>query len=83
MRVAGALGRVRAGAPGGPPELRAELRLPEGPGGGPDRVTLIWLGRNRIAGIEPGRVLTVEGTLTRQRGQTIIYNPRYDLGHGP
>jgi hypothetical protein len=54
--------------------LRAEL------GGGADRVTIIWLGRNRIAGIEPGRVLAVEGMLSRQGGRRIMYNPRYDLG---
>jgi hypothetical protein len=53
--------------------LRAEL------GGGADRITVIWLGRNRIAGIEPGRVLAVEGTLSEQGGRRIMYNPRYDL----
>jgi hypothetical protein len=72
--VSGAVRRVRASGPAGLPMLRAEL------GGGTDRVTVIWLGRNRIAGIEPGRVLAVEGTLSRQGGRRIMYNPRYDLG---
>jgi hypothetical protein len=53
--------------------LRAEL------GGGADRITVIWLGRNRIAGIEPGRVLAVEGMLSEQGGRRVMYNPRYDL----
>jgi hypothetical protein len=54
--------------------LQAEL------GGGADRITVIWLGRTRIAGIEPGRPLAVEGMLSQQRGRRIMYNPRYDLG---
>ena len=74
VRVSGAVRRVRASGPAGLPRLRAEL------GGGTDRVTVIWLGRNHITGIEPGRVLAVEGTLSQQGGRRIIYNPRYDLG---
>ena len=74
VRVSGAVRRVRASGPAGPPMLRAEL------GGGADRVTVIWLGRNRITGVEPGRVLAVEGTLSQQGGRRIMYNPRYDLG---
>ena len=73
MRVSGAVGRVRASGRGGLPMLRAEL------GGGADRITIIWLGRNRIAGIEPGRVLAVEGMLSEQGGRRVMYNPRYDL----
>lgn len=76
MRVSGAVGRVRASGRDGAPMLRAEL------GGGADRITIIWLGRDRIAGIEPGRVLAVEGTLTEQGGRRIMYNPRYDLAPG-
>jgi hypothetical protein len=72
VRVAGTLHRVTASRGGGP-ALRAEL------GGGPERVTIVWLGRERIPGIEPGRVLAVEGRLTRQRGRSVIYNPRYEL----
>ena len=74
MRVSGAVRRVRASGPAGLPILRAEL------GPGADRVTVIWLGRNHITGVEPGRVLAVEGTLSRQSGRRIMYNPRYDLG---
>ena len=75
VRMTGSLSHVRAGAPGAPPMLRAELA------GGPGAVTVIWLGRTRIAGIEPGRAVTVEGTLTLQRGRPVMYNPRYELGH--
>ena len=71
--MTGALSQVRAGAPGAPPMLRAEL------GDGPGAVTVIWLGRTSIAGIEPGRALTVEGTLALRRGRPVMYNPRYEL----
>ena len=73
MRVSGAVRGVRASRRDGLPMLRAEL------GGGADRITVIWLGRNRIAGIEPGRVLAVEGMLSEQDGRRVMYNPRYDL----
>ncbi|HUL27448.1 MAG TPA: hypothetical protein VLW44_16950 [Streptosporangiaceae bacterium] len=77
VRVSGPVRRVRASGRDGLPMLRAEL------GGGANRITVVWLGRNRIAGIEPGRVLAVEGMLSEQGGRRIIYNPRYDLGEGP
>ena len=77
VRVTGALSRVRQGAPGGPPMLRAEF------GAGQDAVTVIWLGRTSIPGIEPGRALSVEGILALRRGRPVIYNPRYELGPGP
>jgi hypothetical protein len=74
VRVTGAVTRLTGGGPGGPPMLRAELN------GGQDRVTVIWLGRTSIAGVEPGRTLAVEGTLATRRGRQVIYNPRYQLG---
>ena len=76
VRVTGALSRVRQGAPGGPPMLRAEF------GAGQDAVTVIWLGRTSIPGIEPGRPLAVEGTLALRRGHKVMYNPRYELSPG-
>ena len=74
VRMSGAVRGVKASGPAELPMLRAEL------GGGADRITVIWLGRNRIPGIEPGRVLAVEGMLSQQGGRRIMYNPRYDLG---
>jgi hypothetical protein len=53
--------------------LRAEF------GGGRDAVTVIWLGRTSIPGIEPGRALAVEGTLALRHGRKVMYNPRYEL----
>lgn len=40
---------------------------------------LIWLGRRRIAGIEPGRRIRVEGMVTVRDGRRTMYNPRYEL----
>ena len=42
-------------------------------------VTLVWLGRRRIAGIDPGRSMRVRGRVGRQDGVRIVYNPRYEL----
>src|SRR5262249_60473557 len=74
VRVSGPVRRVTASGPAGPPMLRAEL------GGGADRVTVIWLGRNRITGVEPGRVLAVGGALSQQGGRRVMYKPRHDPG---
>jgi hypothetical protein len=37
------------------------------------------MGQRRIAGIEPGRPLSVEGVLGTHRGRRTIFNPRYQL----
>jgi hypothetical protein len=44
---------------------------------GTDGVTLIWLGRRRIPGIEPGRTMRVRGRLAVRDGRKVLYNP-YD-----
>lgn len=64
--------RPRAGAPA----LEAELF------DGSDVVTLVWLGRRTIAGIEPGRQLRATGRITTGEGRRLIYNPRYELLSG-
>jgi amino acid transporter len=46
---------------------------------GTGNVTLIWLGRRQIAGIQPGRRIIVRGRLTTVRGERAIYNPTYEL----
>ena len=46
---------------------------------GSDVVTLVWLGRRHIAGIEPGRALSVRGRIAVREGRKVIYNPYYEL----
>ena len=55
------------------PTLEAELF------DGTGTVTLVWLGRRRIPGIEPGRSLSAEGRLAVRDDRKVIYNPRYTL----
>jgi hypothetical protein len=46
---------------------------------GSDVVTLVFLGRRHIAGIEPGRTLTVRGRVAIRDDRKVIYNPYYEL----
>jgi hypothetical protein len=55
------------------PTLEAELY------DGSDTVTLVWLGRRRIVGIEPGQRLTVRGRVAIRDGEKVIYNPYYQI----
>lgn len=48
---------------------------------GTGTVHVMWWGRRSIAGIEPGRRLTVEGrVIVGDHDMPTIINPRYDLG---
>lgn len=55
------------------PTLEAELY------DGTGTVTLVWLGRRRIMGIEPGQSITVRGRVALRDGRCVIYNPHYEL----
>lgn len=46
---------------------------------GSEGVTLIWLGRRRIPGIEPGRTMRVRGRLAVRDGRKVLYNPFYEI----
>lgn len=46
---------------------------------GTDEVTLVWLGRRKIPGIEPGRTLKVSGRIGDRAGHKVLYNPYYEL----
>lgn len=46
---------------------------------GSGSVHLVWLGRSRIAGIEPGRALVARGRVAEQDGLKVIFNPWYEL----
>lgn len=73
VRLRGTLRTVTLRPRGGVPALEAELD------DGSGVITIVWLGRRRIAGIAPGRSMAVEGRIGQQDGQRIIYNPRYEL----
>lgn len=73
VRLQGTLRTVTLRPRGGVPALEAELF------DGTETVTLVWLGRRRIAGIAPGRNMRVEGRVGRQDGACVMFNPRYEL----
>ncbi|HKD87451.1 MAG TPA: OB-fold nucleic acid binding domain-containing protein, partial [Streptosporangiaceae bacterium] len=73
VELAGTLEAVTTRPRGG--SLTMEAELWDGTG----RVTLVWLGRREIAGIQPGRRIVVHGRLTSQHGQRTIFNPSYEL----
>lgn len=57
----------------GHPALEVELR------DGSGVVALVWLGRRRIPGIDPGRTIKIWGRISCHEGRRLIYNPRYEL----
>ena len=73
VKVSGTLRTVTLRPVGGVPALEAELF------DGSGVVTLVWLGRRRIAAIEPGRGIIASGLVTEQDGRRVIFNPRYEL----
>jgi hypothetical protein len=73
VRLRGQLRTVTLRPRGGVPALEAELF------DGTGMITVIWLGRRRIAGITPGRSLQVQGRIGVHDGVRTLYNPRYEL----
>lgn len=55
------------------PAVEAELN------DGTGTIALVWLGRDRIPGIEPGARLEVTGFAARRAGRRVMYNPRYEI----
>ena len=73
VTLRGALRTVTLRPRAGVPALEAELN------DGSGVITIVWLGRRRIAGIEPGRAIEVEGRIGAHDGTRVMYNPRYQL----
>ena len=71
--VNGVLRTVTLRPRGGVPALEAELD------DGSGVITVVWLGRRRITGVDPGRSVTVAGCIGRQGGVPLMFNPRYEL----
>lgn len=76
VTICGSLRTVTLRPRAGVPALEAELY------DGSGTVSLIWLGRRRIAGVEPGRAMRVTGRVAMLEGRPVVYNPRYELRPG-
>ncbi|MFW6205393.1 MAG: OB-fold nucleic acid binding domain-containing protein [Actinomycetota bacterium] len=72
-RVRGTLQTVTLQPRAGMPALEAELY------DGSGVVTLVWLGRRRITGIDCGRRLVASGRVASVEGRRLMYNPQYRL----
>jgi len=77
VQLTGTVSTVTINPRAGHPALEVELR------DGSGAVTLVWLGRRQIPGIDPGRTLKVWGRISCREGKRLIYNPRYELLHTP
>jgi hypothetical protein len=73
VRVAGTLRTVTLRPRAGVPALVAELY------DGSGSISLVWLGRRQIRGIEPGRAIVCFGRVTRDGEKAVLFNPRYEL----
>lgn len=73
VTAAGVLNSVMVRPVAGAPALEADLY------DGTGHLTLVWLGRRQIAGIEAGRAIVITGRMTCDATGTTIFNPRYEL----
>jgi hypothetical protein len=73
VQVAGRLRSVRYTPSEKVPTLEAELF------DGSEVLLLVWLGRRRISGVEPGRRLVARGRIGTHDGRKAIFNPWYQL----
>jgi RecG-like helicase len=71
--VAGTVRSTQVDMRGGSPMLNVDLY------DGTGSVTLVFLGRRKVAGIEPGRNVKATGRLTTTDGRRTMYNPSYEL----
>ncbi|MCW2804899.1 MAG: hypothetical protein QOF52_2298 [Propionibacteriaceae bacterium] len=77
VHLTGTVSHVTITPRAGHPALEVELR------DGSGAVTLVWLGRRQIPGIDPGRAIKIAGRISCHEGRRLIYNPRYELLQAP
>lgn len=77
--VHGVISTVALGTRGDAPALEVSLSSTDANTGEDDRVTLVWLGRTKISGIELGREVVATARVCDEAGVRVMYNPRYDL----
>lgn len=45
----------------------------------PARMRVVWLGRRKVPGLEPGAKLHFEGMIMEHDGLPTMFNPRYEI----
>ncbi len=73
IRIAGEVARMRVVPRAGSPSL--EVTVDDGTG----RALVIFTGRRRIGGVEPGRSMVLEGTARDTNNRVVLMNPAYTL----
>ncbi|RCK71350.1 DNA-binding protein [Desertihabitans brevis] len=73
VTASGAISAVTLQPRGNTRWLQADLK------DGSGLLTLIWMGRRSIPGIEPGAHVKVQGRITTLDQQRVMFNPRYEL----
>ncbi|OYO21987.1 DNA-binding protein [Enemella dayhoffiae] len=73
VTLRGTISSVTLNPPGEARQLEVDFR------DGSGSVRLIWMGRRAIPGIQAGTNLTVQGRIAHNRGDRVMYNPRYEL----
>jgi len=73
VRIAGEVARLRVVPRAGSPSL--EVTVDDGTG----RALVIFTGRRRIIGIDPGRGVVIEGTAREVHNRAVLMNPSYTL----
>ncbi len=71
--VVGSIRAVTVRSRSGSPSLEADIY------DGSGTVTLVFLGRKHIPGIEAGRAMKASGMIMNRDNRTTIFNPRYEL----
>jgi hypothetical protein len=73
IRIGGEISRIVIAPRRGVPTL--EVMVTDGTGA----ITAVFTGRRRIAGLEHGRAVILEGVATREADRLIVFNPAYTL----
>lgn len=73
VHVQGRITMVTLSPRGGRDWLEADVR------DGTGILTLVWMGRRSIRGIEAGRMVRVRGRLALRGRRRVMYNPHYEL----
>ena len=74
--VSGTVRSVTLRPRGRVPALEAEIY------DGTGRLSAVWMGRRRIRGIDPGRMISLTGRVNSVQGRPTMFNPRYELRPG-